>query len=258
MTYWCFDLRLPESFEALDNFSTVFLSYLLELEYSFIVLGIKVKNARDLRTKILDQNFKNLLEALEDHGFKTYIMIIFESNKRYSFSEEKRLGIILGMEGGNKKKNLKIITKYWIDVLLNPSKDVKLKDYLHNVSSGIDDKLLNALKNKVLFFALPYSRIFDFSKYYQALLIRQLIQDLSLLKKRSVPAILSFSSSDPSKLRDPEDLLTLLEVFGRDRELSWDWLEQLLNEYPRQLLELKRHVLPGLQVVDLVEDDAEK
>jgi len=250
MARWCFDLRVPRNPDS----SWRPLDYLLNLDYSSVVLGLEFSSAEDLDSRLRSSTLLGLIEALEDHGFRSYILLIPES-PRLLQKVPHPWAFLLGLEGGSKQKNLKIVTNYRIDVLLNPSKDVKLKDYLHNVSSGIDDKLLNALKNKALFFAVPYSRVLALGGYYRSLAIRQLVQDLYLLKKKQVPTILSLGSSDLRFLRDPEDLLVFLEVFGSDRGLNWDWLERLLEFYPESLLELKRQLLPGLKVVDLLLDE---
>ncbi|NPA85985.1 MAG: hypothetical protein GXO42_01090 [bacterium] len=226
--YWCFDLRVSPAVEGLADL-------LLKLDYSKVVLSPQGNL----------QDYKRLLEQLEVAGIECY----FLSFRPLSLPKHC---YILAAEGGTKKQNMKIVANYTVDVLVNPSGRTKLKDFLHNISSGIDTKLLHCLKNRCLWFALPYTRIYQFHGYYQALAARQLVQDLRLLKKFSVPVILSCSTDNLFWLRHPEDITVLIEQASGE-ELEQEWLLKAFKEFPEQLLEYKGMLLPGLKVLELGE-----
>ena len=133
-------------------------------------------------------NQKNINKAIG----KSILLAVKSSDKDRLFIEDKKIKLIYGFEGLNKK------------------------DYMHQRASGLNHILCELARKNNIAIGFSYSSLFNISGKATSLLIGRMMQNIRLCQKYKVKTIIGSFSEKPFDLRAHHDVMSLFNIFGMD------------------------------------------
>lgn len=130
---------------------------------------------------------------------------ILSFSKIYNFDE---LNIV---EGGDDKKNRKIVETKNIDILISPEK-IRVKDFMHSRDSGLNQVLCKLAKKNEIAIGFDFNLVLKAKN--RAVIIGRMMQNVKLCRKYKVKMVLLSGAFNELEMRNPKDLISFGIVLG--------------------------------------------